>query len=100
MSPERSSGPDQPSAGSTGLFSELLRFGPHAGAHRVAVRAGVSVLVPLLLLWATDHTHWSIYAAFGAFTSLYGRTSCVRWWRCSVRSSPTLRGGTLPAPCS
>lgn len=75
MSPERSSGPDQPSAGSTGLFSELLRFGPHAGAHRVAVRAGVSVLVPLLLLWATDRAHWSIYAAFGAFTSLYGRTS-------------------------
>lgn len=57
-----------------GLTGELLRFGPHAGAHRVAVRAGVSVLVPLLVLWATGHTNWSIYAAFGAFTSLYGRT--------------------------
>lgn len=58
-----------------GLTGDLLRFGPHAGAHRVAVRAGISVLVPLLVLWATGHSHWSIYAAFGAFTSLYGRTS-------------------------
>lgn len=33
----------------------------------------MSVLVPLLVLWATDHLDWSIYATFGAFTSLYGR---------------------------
>lgn len=39
----------------------------------MALRAGVSVLVPLLVLWAFDHQEWSIYAAFGAFTSLYGR---------------------------
>lgn len=58
-----------------GLTGDLLKFGPHAGAHRVALRAGASVLVPLLVLWATGHTDWSIYAAFGAFTSLYGRTS-------------------------
>jgi hypothetical protein len=56
-----------------GLLRGLLTLGPHAGAHRVAVRASVSVLVPLLLLWGTDHLDWSIYAAFGAFTSLYGR---------------------------
>lgn len=48
-------------------------MGPHDGAHRVAVRAGVSVLVPLLMLWSVGHLEWSIYAAFGAFTSLYGR---------------------------
>lgn len=52
---------------------DLLRFGPHAGAHRVALRAGTSVLVPLLLLWSFDRLDWAIYAAFGAFTSLYGR---------------------------
>jgi uncharacterized membrane protein YccC len=50
-----------------------LTLGPHDGAHRVAVRASVSVLVPLLVLWATDHLEWSIYATFGAFASLYGR---------------------------
>ena len=52
---------------------QLVGLGPHAGAHRVALRAGASVLVPLLALWAIDHQEWSIYAAFGAFTSLYGR---------------------------
>ena len=50
-----------------------LHIGPHAGAHRVALRAGVSVLVPLLLLWWFDRVEWSIFAAFGAFASLYGR---------------------------
>lgn len=50
-----------------------LRVGPHGGAHRVAIRAGISVAVPLLLLWSLDRVDWSIYAAFGAFTSLYGR---------------------------
>ena len=52
---------------------QLVGIGPHAGAHRVALRAGVSVLGPLLVLWAIDRQEWSIYAAFGAFTSLYGR---------------------------
>lgn len=50
-------------------------FGPHAGAHRVAARAGVSVAIPLLILVLIDHTDWAAYAAFGAFTSLYGRRS-------------------------
>lgn len=50
-----------------------MRLGPHNGAHRVALRAGASVLVPLLVLWSIDRLDWSIYAAFGAFTSLYGR---------------------------
>ena len=51
----------------------LLALGPHGGAHRVAVRAGVSVLVPLLALVLLGHVEWTAYAAFGAFTSLYGR---------------------------
>ncbi|MDT4964101.1 MAG: hypothetical protein QOF87_3748, partial [Pseudonocardiales bacterium] len=53
--------------------SALFRVDPHRGAHRVALRAGVSVLVPLLLLTLMGHTGWTVYAAFGAFTSLYGR---------------------------
>ncbi|WP_240311658.1 FUSC family protein [Nocardioides houyundeii] len=59
---------------SPGLLSQALRVGPHAGSHRVALRASISVLVPLLLLWAVGRQEWSIYAAFGAFTSLYGRS--------------------------
>lgn len=56
-----------------GLLARLLTLGPHAGAHRIAIRASVSVLVPLLVLLWTGHLEWSIYAVFGAFTSLYGR---------------------------
>lgn len=41
----------------------------------MAVRAAVSVAVPLLLLVSLDRAHWVPYAAFGAFTSLYGRAS-------------------------
>lgn len=57
-----------------GTRTQLLALGPHAGAHRVALRAAVCVLVPLLVLWASGRLEWSIYATFGAFTSLYGRT--------------------------
>lgn len=61
-----------PMSGPT-LLEQLLRVGPHAGSHRVEVRASVSVAVPLLVLWSVGHLEWAIYAAFGAFTSLYGR---------------------------
>jgi len=54
-------------------LDRLLAFGPHNGAHRVAVRAGISILVPLLVLLWIGHLSWAIYAAFGSFTSLYGR---------------------------
>jgi hypothetical protein len=57
-----------------GLTAQLLHVGPHRGAHRVAARASISVLVPLLVLWSTGHLELAIYATFGAFTSLYGRT--------------------------
>jgi hypothetical protein len=57
----------------TALARSLLAVGPHRGAHRVALRAGVSVLVPLLVLVLLGHVEWTSYAAFGAFTSLYGR---------------------------
>ena len=56
-----------------GLVDRVVAVGPHAGAHRVAVRASVSVVVPLLVLLAVGHLEWSIYAAFGSFTCLYGR---------------------------
>lgn len=59
------------------MLSEMLRslvaFGPSNGAHRIASRAALSVVLPLLVLDATGHLSWTMYAAFGAFTSLYGR---------------------------
>ncbi len=54
-------------------LADLLRMNPAPGAHRVALRAGVSVGVPLLLCLALDRPEWTLYAAFGAFASLYGR---------------------------
>ncbi|WP_433825230.1 FUSC family protein [Actinoplanes sp. CA-015351] len=43
-----------------------------------AIRAGVSVVTPLLVVLLLDRPYWSMYAAFGAFTSLYGRTRTGR----------------------
>lgn len=39
---------------------------PSPGAHRVGLRAAVSVGVPLLLCLAVDRPEWTLYAAFGA----------------------------------
>ncbi|WP_460445828.1 FUSC family protein [Angustibacter aerolatus] len=52
---------------------QFVHVRPAPGAHRAALRAGVSVGVPLLLVVALGRPHLSAYAAFGAFTSLYGR---------------------------
>jgi uncharacterized membrane protein YccC len=51
----------------------LIRVAPHRGDHRVALRAAISLAVPLLTLWALDRVDLSVYASFGAFASLYGR---------------------------
>jgi uncharacterized membrane protein len=54
--------------------SRLIEIGPHAGAHRVAARAGLSLGIPLVALALTGHLELSLYSVFGAFTALYGRT--------------------------
>jgi hypothetical protein len=54
-------------------FADVRRVGEHNGAHRVALRAGISVAAPLLFVWAIGREDWTLYAAFGAFTALYGR---------------------------
>lgn len=61
--------PARDGAGRIGLFH--LKDSP--GAHRVALRAGLSVAVPLLACIALEHPEWILYATFGAFASLYGR---------------------------
>ncbi len=55
--------------------SDLLQVREAPGAHRVGLRAAVSVTVPVLLVLAVGHPQFAPYATFGAFTSLYGRTS-------------------------
>ncbi|MFP5346526.1 MAG: FUSC family protein [Actinomycetes bacterium] len=52
---------------------DFLSFADTPGAHRVALRAGISVLVPQVVVLSLGRPDWSLYAAFGAFTSLYGR---------------------------
>ncbi|WP_089005891.1 FUSC family protein [Micromonospora viridifaciens] len=64
----------------------VLHLRPVRGAHRVALRAGVSVLVPLLAVLALGHPAWSVYAVFGAFTSLYGRNH-VHLTRAAMQAS-------------
>lgn len=60
------------------VWTGVLRVEPHRGDHRVALRAAVSVAVPLLTLWALDRLDLSIYASFGAFAALYGRHDAFR----------------------
>lgn len=53
--------------------AQLMSVGPARNDHRVALRVGASLAVPLLVLLATHRLDWSAYAVFGAFASLYGR---------------------------
>src|SRR5690625_393957 len=55
------------------IRQSALSIGPHAGAHRVALRAATSIAVPLIVLYLLGRMDLSIYASFGSLTSLYGR---------------------------
>jgi hypothetical protein len=56
-----------------GLIEELIRWEAHAGAHRPALRCGVAVGVPLVLLVLLGRFELAGFAGFGAFTAFYGR---------------------------
>ncbi len=60
------------------IWTGVLRVAPHRGDHRVAIRAAVSLLVPLLALWALGRIDLSVYATFGAFAAIYGRNDPIR----------------------
>ncbi|PVE64550.1 FUSC family protein [Microbacterium testaceum] len=60
------------------VWTGVIRVGPHRGDHRVAVRAVLSVGVPLLVLLLVGRLDLSVYASFGAFAALYGRTDAPR----------------------
>lgn len=55
------------------MWTGVLRVSPSRGDHRVALRAAISVGVPLLILWSVGRLDFSVYASFGAFAALYGR---------------------------
>jgi len=57
---------------------ELLRFAPHHDSHWVVLRTGLSVGIPLAVLTATGYDRWSLYAALGAFTAIFGRSDGYR----------------------
>ncbi|MDQ1170214.1 hypothetical protein QE392_002018 [Microbacterium proteolyticum] len=60
------------------VWTGVVRVGPHRGDHRVAARAVLSVGVPLLVLLLLGRLDLSVYASFGAFAALYGRTDRPR----------------------
>ena len=60
------------------VWTGVIRVGPHRGDHRVALRAVLSVGVPLLVLLALGRLDLSVYASFGAFAALYGRADLPR----------------------
>lgn len=51
----------------------VIRVAPHNGDHRVALRAAISLAVPLLVLFFLGRLDLAIYASFGGFAALYGR---------------------------
>jgi hypothetical protein len=63
------------------LRTEVVRVREAPGSRSVAVRAGLSVLIALLVLSSVDHLDWALYATFGAFASVYGGPvrSALRW---------------------
>ncbi|WP_298873242.1 FUSC family protein [uncultured Microbacterium sp.] len=60
------------------VWTGVIRVGPHRGDHRVAIRAVLSVGVPLVVLLLLNRLDLAVYASFGAFAALYGRTDAPR----------------------
>ncbi|MDP9890461.1 FUSC family protein [Pseudarthrobacter enclensis] len=54
-------------------WAAVFDLGPHAGAHWTALRASLSIFVPLVACMASGRGDLLLYAAIGAFTALYGR---------------------------
>lgn len=58
--------------------TEFFRVPPLQRNHVPAARIALSVAVPLLFLLVVGRTDLAIYAAFGAFTSIYARNEPIR----------------------
>lgn len=75
------------------VWTGIIRVGPRQGDHRVALRAVISVGVPLVVLLLIGRLDLSVYASFGAFAALYGRSDVART---RIRMQATA-GGVLVA---
>ena len=69
---------------------DMFRIAPAHNDHQVAVRCGLGVGVPLLILLAFGRIDLAIFASFGAFTGIYGRNEPHR-----QRFGHQLRAGAL-----
>ncbi|WP_129360481.1 MULTISPECIES: FUSC family protein [Micrococcaceae] len=56
-----------------GHLREIISFAPSTSDHIPAMRIAASVAVPLVVLLLVGRVDLTIYASFGAFTSLYAR---------------------------
>ncbi|MFW6774537.1 FUSC family protein [Nocardioides sp. CPCC 205120] len=73
------------------VIADLLRVHPAAGTRVVALRAGATILVPLLVLAGTDRLTWGLYAVFGAFAAVYGGSTAARGrWRVQAHAGSLL----------
>ncbi|QPZ39210.1 FUSC family protein [Paramicrobacterium chengjingii] len=59
-------------------MARRLAYRLHALDFEVATRAGIAVAVPLVTLTLLGRLDLALYASFGAFTSLYGRSEVYR----------------------
>ncbi|WP_240613332.1 FUSC family protein [Brachybacterium endophyticum] len=64
----RSLGPHLASIGRS-----MVTIGPRRADLAPAVRIAASLAAPLVILLLTGHVQWSLFASFGAFTSIYAR---------------------------
>ncbi|MGJ0182454.1 FUSC family protein [Corynebacterium glyciniphilum] len=56
----------------------MLTLGPAQADLVPAVRVSLSLAVPVVVLLLADRIEWSLFASFGAFTSIYGRYAPTR----------------------
>lgn len=74
--------------------TEFFRVPPLQRNHVPAARIALSVAVPLLFLLVVGRTDLAIYAAFGAFTSIYARNEPIR-----ARFTHQTQAGVLITAC-
>lgn len=58
---------------SRAVWRELIRLDPDGGVQWPAIRVGISVAVPMSLVYGTGHGAWAPFAMFGALGAVYGK---------------------------
>lgn len=56
------------------FIGSALALGPADNDHLSALRVGISIVVPSIMLLCWGHPELTIYAVFGAFTAMFGRS--------------------------